>query len=169
MSSVEPKTWKLPQAPCLRHSTFCFLSIPRTVSSGLEHPVQIYICVGRIYSSPFPSPFRVCVMWGGGIVLAASSFLSASMRSKRIELTHSPASTVRSCRSPSRSGRPNCRSGNGEAYGLCVRGPDRRLDATVLVWGTPSGASPDGMQSRDGEESGERDLERVWLPTGFPH
>lgn len=107
-------------------------------------------------------------MRGDEIVLIGTS-LSDSVLSRRRELTYSPASIVRRCRSPSRSGRPSWRNGNGEAYGLCVRDPDSRLDATVLVRGTPSGASPDGMQSGDGEEEEERDLVRVWLPTGLPH
>src|SRR5689334_5096856 len=74
MGPVQRKAGKLPQAACLRLSTFCFLSMPRILSSGLEHPVPTYICVRRIYKSPFPLP-PFGVMHGGGIVLAASSFL----------------------------------------------------------------------------------------------
>lgn len=47
--------------------------------------------------------------------------------------------------------------------------PVSRLDATLLVLGASSGASPDGMQLGDLEEELGSDLERLWLPTGFPH
>ena len=110
ISSVQRMAGKLPQALdflFFEYSSHRF-KWARTLCSDLHWcPQNLQLAI--------PPPFRVRGVRDGGIVLPASSFVSAATRCGKIELTHSSASTVRSHRSPSRNDRPNWRNGNVEA------------------------------------------------------